>query len=69
VWNGWGGNLVDNRTATVTIDKTTGVNGEKANVTFTPTKAGELGFHLLTIKSTLNGVDADQPLPILIVDM
>jgi hypothetical protein len=43
------GNPLQNGTATVTIDKTTGQNGEKANVTVTSTKAGSLGFQVMSI--------------------
>jgi hypothetical protein len=42
-------NPVKNGTATVTIDKMSGQNGEKANVTVTPTAAGQLGFQLMAI--------------------
>jgi hypothetical protein len=43
------GNPLDNGTATVTIDKMSGENGEKANVSVTPTKAGPLGFQIMAL--------------------
>jgi hypothetical protein len=42
-------NPYSNGTATVTIDKTSGQNGEKAYVTVTPTTAGRLGFQRMAI--------------------
>lgn len=47
-----------------TIDKTTGVNGEKAYVTVTPTSAGKLAGELLWIESTLG--TAKHMMPIVI---
>ena len=38
------GNPIANGAATVTIDRTSGENGEKAEVSVTPTSAGQLGF-------------------------
>jgi len=43
------GATVTNGAATVTIDKTSGQNGEKANISVTPTTAGPLGFQLMAI--------------------
>ena len=43
------GKPIANGTATVTIDKTSGQNGEKATVTVTPSKAGQLGFQRMAI--------------------
>ncbi len=43
------GNPVENGAATVTIDKRSGQNGEKATVTVTPTKAGDFGFQIMAI--------------------
>lgn len=40
---------ISNGTATVTIDKLSGQNGEMAYVTVTPTKAGALGFQKMAI--------------------
>lgn len=42
-------NPISNGAATVTIDKTSGQNGEKAYVTVTPSKAGALGFQRMAI--------------------
>ncbi len=62
-----------NGTATVTIDKTSGQNGEIANVTVTPTAAGDLGFQIMTITwdpppAAQAGSFAPHFLPILIVN-
>ena len=43
------GNPVANGAATVTIDKTSGQNGEKATVSVTPKTAGPLGFSVMAI--------------------
>jgi hypothetical protein len=43
------GNPVTNGKATVSIDKTSGQNGDKANVTVTVTEKGEAGFHVMAI--------------------
>jgi hypothetical protein len=43
------GNPIGNGAAAVTIDKTSGQNGEKAYVTVTPTTAGQLGFQVIAI--------------------
>jgi hypothetical protein len=43
------GNQIGNGAATVTIDHPTGVNGDKAYVTVTPTAAGQLGFQVMAI--------------------
>jgi hypothetical protein len=57
----------------VSIDRTSGVNGEKAAVSVTPTVAGPLGFQLMAITWD-NPVDAEAALyaphylPILIVN-
>jgi hypothetical protein len=59
----------DNGTATVSIDKPSGQNGEKAYVTVTPTKKGALGFHLIVLKSLLPGAKAPHYLPVLIQDL
>jgi hypothetical protein len=49
----YAGVAIDNGTVTVQIDHPSGQNGEKAYVTVTPTKAGRVGFQLVTLKSTL----------------
>jgi len=43
------GNPLGNGTATVTLDRTSGANGEKALVSVTPTMAGPLGFQVMAI--------------------
>jgi hypothetical protein len=43
------GHPIGNGTASVTIDKTSGQNGEKAYVTVTPKTAGRLGFQVMAI--------------------
>jgi hypothetical protein len=43
------GNFPSNGAANVTIDLTTGQNGQKANVSVTPTTAGALGFQVMAI--------------------
>lgn len=60
------GNKIANGTATVTIDKTSGVNGDTANVTVTPTAFSSLGIVYLYITSTLPGTQAHHYLPILV---
>jgi hypothetical protein len=52
------GRPISNGTATVTIDKTSGQNGEKAYVTVTPTKAGQLGFQRMAMTWDLPAGDA-----------
>ena len=47
------GNAINNGTATVSIDKTSGVNGEKANVTVTPTAFNSLGTVFIYLRSAL----------------
>jgi hypothetical protein len=46
---------------TVNIDKTSGVNGEKANVTVTVNTVGTLKGELISFKSTMNGVTHYMP--------
>jgi|HubBroStandDraft_2_1064218.scaffolds.fasta_scaffold63678_2 hypothetical protein len=65
------GNPVQNGAATVTIDKRSGQNGEKATVTVTPTKAGDFGFQIMAITwdpppSTQAATYAPHYLPLLI---
>ena len=43
------GNTVSNGAAKVTIDKTAGQNGDKANVTVTVSTKAPSGFHLMAI--------------------
>jgi hypothetical protein len=49
------GNDISNGTATVTIDKPSGRNGDQATITVTPMKAGQLGFQLVVLTSSLFG--------------
>ena len=63
------GSSFDNGTATVAIDKPTGQNGEKAYVTVTPTKKGQLGFQLVVITATLPGAKAPHYLPVLVQNL
>jgi len=60
------GNNINNGTATVTIDKTSGVNGDTANVTVTPTAFSSLGIVYLYVTSVLPGAQAHHYLPILV---
>jgi hypothetical protein len=68
--NGMGGS-VSNGKAKVTIDKTTGQNGDKANVTVTVTTKGDSGFHLMAITwdpPTMPQEYLPHYLPLVIVD-
>jgi hypothetical protein len=67
------GNPLDNGAGTVKFDKTSGQNGDKANVTVTVTRAAPTGFHVIAI--TWNPPTGAQAalyvphyLPILVVD-
>lgn len=60
------GNPITNGTATVTIDKTSGVNGDIANVTITPTAYSSLGLTFFYIRSVLPNSQQHHYLPILI---
>jgi hypothetical protein len=60
------GNGIANGKATVAIDKTSGVNGDMANVTVTPTAFSSLGVVYLYITSVLPGAQAQHYLPILV---
>jgi hypothetical protein len=60
------GNNIANGTATVSIDKTSGVNGDMANVTVTPTAFSSLGIVYLYVTSVLPGAQAHHYLPILV---
>ncbi len=67
------GNPLGNGAATVSIDRTSGVNGEKALVSVTPTTAGPLGFQLMAITWDNPGdaeaaLYAPHYLPVLIVN-
>jgi hypothetical protein len=60
------GNPITTGTATMTFDKTSGQNGEIANVTITPTAFNAVGVVTLAIKSTLPGSQQSHYLPLLI---
>ncbi len=60
------GNNITNGTATVTIDKTSGVNGNIAYVTVTPTAFSSLGVLLFYVRSVLPNSQQHHYLPILI---
>ena len=60
------GNAINNGTATVTIDATSGVNGDIAYVTVTPTAYSSLGVVFFYIRSVLPGAQQHHYLPMLI---
>jgi hypothetical protein len=64
------GRSVSNGRATVAIDKTTGQNGDEANVTVTVTARGASGFHVMAITWDPPAAGPYLPhyLPLLIVD-
>jgi hypothetical protein len=60
------GNPVDNGTANVTIDKTSGVNGEIAWVTVTPTAFNSMGFVYVVIRAEHSGSMQVNSLPFIV---
>ena len=60
------GNNIDNGTATVSFDLSSGVNGQIANVTVTPTAYSSLGITFFSIRSQLTGSQQHHYLPVLI---
>ncbi len=60
------GNAINNGTATVTLDKTTGVNGEIINVTVTPTAWSSLGIVYFNIRSVPATGQVHGELPVII---
>ncbi len=60
------GNQIANGAATVTLDLTSGVNGQIANVTVTPTAFSSLGLTYFYIRAVLPGAKSHHYLPILI---
>jgi hypothetical protein len=60
------GNAINNGDAMVTIDKTSGVNGDTANVTMTPTSFSTLGVTFFYIRAVLPGSQQHHYLPVLI---
>jgi hypothetical protein len=60
------GNNINNGTATVSFDLSSGVNGQIANVTVTPTAYSSLGITFFSIRSQLMGSQQHHYLPVLI---
>jgi hypothetical protein len=60
------GNNIDNGTATVTIDTPSGVNGDIAYVTVTPTAYSSLGLIFFYIRAQLPGSQQHHYLPVLL---
>jgi hypothetical protein len=60
------GNTITNGTATVTIDKTSGVNGDIANVTVTPTAYSSMGITFFYIRAVLPSAQQHHYLPVLL---
>jgi hypothetical protein len=60
------GNNINNGTATVTIDRTSGVNGDIAYVTVTPTDYSTLGAIFFYIRAVLPSATQHHYLPVLI---
>jgi hypothetical protein len=60
------GNTINNGSANITLDRTSGVNGGVAMVTVTPTAFNSLGIVYFRIKSTLPNAQQSHYLPILI---
>jgi hypothetical protein len=60
------GNNINNGTMTVTIDMTSGVNGQIANVTVAPTSFSTLGVNFFYIRSVLPGAQQHHYLPVLV---
>jgi hypothetical protein len=60
------GNDIANGDATVTVDKTSGVNGEIANVTVTPTSYSSLGVTFFYVRARLAGALQEHYLPVLL---
>jgi hypothetical protein len=60
------GNPVYNGTATATLDRTSGVNGDIANVTVTPTAYNAMGFVLLYVRAVYPGAQQLHYLPFLV---
>jgi hypothetical protein len=60
------GNNITNGTATVTIDKTSGVNGDIANVTVSPTAYSSMGVTFFYIRAVLPNALQRHYLPVLL---
>ena len=64
--NNGSGNNINNGTATVTLDKTSGVNGDIANVTVTPTAYSSLGVIFFYVRAVPPTGQVHGYLPVLI---
>jgi hypothetical protein len=60
------GNDINNGNATVTLDKTSGQNGDIANVTVTPTAYSSLGITFFYVRAVLAGSQQHHYLPVII---
>lgn len=60
------GNVINNGAATVTIDRTSGVNGDIAYVTATPTAYSTLGVVFFYIRAVLPGAQQHHYVPVLL---
>ena len=60
------GNAINNGAATITLDKTSGVNGEIANITVKPTAYSSLGVLYFRVRAVLPGAKEHGYLPVLI---
>ncbi len=60
------GNNIDNGTATVTIDQASGINGQMANLTITPTAYSTLGVIFFYVRAVLPGATEHGYLPVLV---
>jgi hypothetical protein len=58
-----------NGAAKLSIDKASGVNGEKAHVTVTPTRAGDLKVQIVELTATLKGSQAERKAFVLIKNL
>jgi hypothetical protein len=60
------GNSINNGDATVTLDRTSGVNGDIANVTVKPTSYSSLGVTFFYVRAVLSGSQQHHYLPVVI---
>ena len=60
------GNDINNGDATITIDKTSGINGDIANLTVTPTSYSSLGITFFYVRAVLSGSQQHHYLPVLL---
>jgi hypothetical protein len=59
------GNNINNGTMTATLDLTSGVNGQIANLTVTPTSYSTLGINFIYVRAVLPGAQQHHYLPLL----